>query len=239
MNRPTDPAVTTDVGVLSTYWIERGKETESEMVVKEIFGAMAEEEFPTGDVKLYSGYWDPARPGTGVMFEHFTAAGAAAHARGPRMLEAGSKLPPLMARPWGRALLQPLYLFGLGEQPPGARTSSTDPMSDVAFCVELQGYFGKDVEMEKAFSEAFDAMGKEEFPTGDVKVFAIYRDPAQVSRYVLFEHFTKAGADGHGSGPRVAAAAAKFEPLTMIMARSALEPVIFAGAGEPITRVRS
>lgn len=226
-----------DVGVVFTYWVQPGKEAQSEETMAQIFGAMGEEEFPTGDVKLYTDYWDPSRPGTRVMLEHFTPAGSSSHATGPKMGQIGRDFTGLMAKPFTRVLLEPIRTYGFGEA--GAGAEERDVKTDVAILADLQGNYGSDAEIEEVLGEIFDTMAEEEFSTGNVKAYAMYRDPSLVARYVMYGHYNEAGAAQHATGPLMREVAAKLQPLMMLTDSMRLKPVIFAGVGEPISQTRS
>ena len=103
------------VGWVFTFWVDPAKDAETEQVMREIFDAMAEEEFPNGEVITYTAYRVPEEPGKWVMFEHFTQQGSDQHAKGPKLQEIGAKLTALMVQPYTRMEMQPVLTQGCGE----------------------------------------------------------------------------------------------------------------------------
>jgi len=97
-----------------------------------------------------------------------------------------------------------------------------------------------DRETEEAMGGIFDAMASEEFPSGDVKAYAAFRDRADPGKWVMFEHFTAKGSVNHAKGPLMQQAGQRLSKLFMTPpARVLLDPVLFVGCGEPITGERS
>lgn len=92
-----------------------------------------------------------------------------------------------------------------------------------------------DNETVEAMRAIFDAMAVEEFPTGDVKAYAVYRDRSDPGKWVMFEHFTARGSENHAKGPLMQEAGQRLAKLFMTpYERLLLDPILFVGCGEPI-----
>ncbi len=109
------------VGVVFSFRVAPKDDAVVEGIMREIFDAMALEEFPSGDVLTYTLFRDPAEPGKWVMFEYFTQAGSERHSAGPLMLERGRRLVERMIGPYERILLDPVIALGCGEPIPRER----------------------------------------------------------------------------------------------------------------------
>jgi quinol monooxygenase YgiN len=213
-----------------------------EAIMHDIFAAMAVEEFPTGEVVTYTAYRNPAAPGQWYMFEHFTAKGAAAHAdpvTSPLILVAGHKQLALMTEPYERYELEPVIVHGCGAPIPGAPPpqASRDSATDVGAIYRFKVAPENDTRTERIFRDLFDAMAAEEYGTGNVITYTIYRDPGEPGRWVMFEHFTAQGAADHAAetSPRVRELG--HEHLSLLLEpyeRVVLKPFIVYGCGEPI-----
>jgi len=231
-----------DVGAVFRFRVAPEDDAKIEGLMRDIFDAMAIEEFPTGEVITYTAYRDPAIPGQWYMFEHFTAKGAAAHAdpaTSPRILIPGRKQLELMIDTYDRSELEPVIVHGCGELIPGAPPppASRDRSADVGAVYKFKVAPENDKRTEQIFRDLFAAMGDEEYPTGDVITYTIYRDPAELGRWVMFEHFTAKGAANHATetSPRIQKLGQ--EHLTLLLEpyeRVVLEPFIVYGCGEPI-----
>jgi quinol monooxygenase YgiN len=103
------------VGWIYTFWADPEKDDEIVHIMNEIFEAMEEEEFPTGNVITYTLYRVPEEPGKWVMFEHFTQEGSDLHAKGPRVRDVGLRKLELMVKPYTRMQLEPVLIRGCGE----------------------------------------------------------------------------------------------------------------------------
>jgi quinol monooxygenase YgiN len=104
-----------DVGWIYTFWADPEHDDEIVAIMGEIFDAMEEEEFPTGNVLTYTLYRAPEEPGKWVMFEHFTGEGSDLHAKGPRVREIGLRKLDLMTKPYTRMRMEPVMIRGCGE----------------------------------------------------------------------------------------------------------------------------
>jgi quinol monooxygenase YgiN len=104
-----------DVCVIYTFQVDPKLRSEAEEVVRELFEAMAIEEFPTGQVKSYSLLRNANEPGQYIFYEHFTAEGDAAHAKGELLREVGTRLKGLQVGEAQRLLLEPVFAVGAGE----------------------------------------------------------------------------------------------------------------------------
>ena len=78
-----------EVGWIYTFWADPERDDEIVAIMDEIFEAMEAEEFPSGNVLVYTLYRVPDEPGKWVMFEHFTQEGSDLHAKGERVREIG------------------------------------------------------------------------------------------------------------------------------------------------------
>jgi quinol monooxygenase YgiN len=100
-----------------------------------------------------------------------------------------------------------------------------------------------DAVVEETLRDIFRTMAVEEFPTGDVDTYTVYRDPADPGRWVMFEQFSDEGAAFHAkvahsptmyeAGQRLAALC--IEPYERVV----LTPFLTAGCGESINIVRT
>jgi quinol monooxygenase YgiN len=87
----------------------------------------------------------------------------------------------------------------------------------------------------EAMRGIFDAMAVEEFPSGDVKAYAVFRDRADPGKWVMFEHFSERGSEHHAKGPLMREAGRRLSGLFMTpYERLLLEPVLFEGCGKSI-----
>jgi quinol monooxygenase YgiN len=103
------------VGAIFAFRVKPEDNDKVVEVMRGIFDAMKEEEFPTGDVDTYTVYHDPADPGRWYMFEQFSDEGARVHAKGPLVRPAGQRLVPLCTEPYERWVLDPVLVSGCGE----------------------------------------------------------------------------------------------------------------------------
>jgi quinol monooxygenase YgiN len=106
------------VGVVFSFRVAPKDDEKVEPIMREIFDAMAVEEFPTGAVLTYTLFRDPAIPGKWMMFEYFTKEGSDRHSAGPLMMKRGTRLVELMIEPYERILLDPVIALGCGEPIP-------------------------------------------------------------------------------------------------------------------------
>lgn len=96
-----------------------------------------------------------------------------------------------------------------------------------------------DAKVEEVMTEIFEAMKKEEYPSGDVITYTLFRDPTEVGKWAMFELFTQKGSDNH-SPPntqvfdigRDRLVPMMLEPYTRVL----LNPVIVHGCGEPLPK---
>lgn len=87
---------------------------------------------------------------------------------------------------------------------------------------------------EEDLHKLFAIMATEEFPTGDVKAYSVYRKRGEPGHFYWFEHFTEKGAADH-SGPILRAAGRKHMQLMIEpFQRMILTPVLVEGCGAPI-----
>jgi hypothetical protein len=112
-SRPDDPRP--NVGVVYSFRVAPENDQEVEAIMREIFGIMADEEYPTGDVFTYTLYRDPAELGRWYMFEYFTAVGSENHATCERIFPPGRRQLALTTEPYSRVLLDPVIVMGCGE----------------------------------------------------------------------------------------------------------------------------
>jgi len=93
----------------------------------------------------------------------------------------------------------------------------------------------RDDEIVAIMDEIFEAMEAEEFPSGNVLAYTLYRVPDEPGKWVMFEHFTQEGSDLHAKGERVREIGLrKLELMTQPYERMRMEPVRLRGLGEPI-----
>lgn len=108
-------SIASDVGWIYTFWADPDRDEDIVRIMGEIFDAMEEEEFPTGNVLTYTLYRDAEEPGKWVMFEHFTGEGSEAHAKGQKVREIGLRKVEMMTKPYTRQRLEPVMIRGCGE----------------------------------------------------------------------------------------------------------------------------
>ena len=205
--------MSTDVGCVFTFWVDEKNTNATDDAMMDIFKAMGEEEFPTGNVKTYTVHRVVDEPGTYIMYEYFTAAGSERHAAGSLMKKAGSQLTSLMVKPYDRVVMEPLHAVGIGEPIAGYRDPTFKPSADdVAVVFTFQTHPLEAKKAELAIADIFAAMEKEDFPTGGVKTYTVHRSDAP-GRYVMYEYFTAAGSERHASGPLMRDAGHKLSDL--------------------------
>ena len=115
-----------DIGWRFTVRAKPGLEDSYEDLGDDIYAGMAEEEFPTGNVKAYCTLRPVGDPGRYVMFEHFTAAGSAKHAKGPSVIGPGARQMRTLVPPFERLRYEPVTAIGVahanyGKTAPAAR----------------------------------------------------------------------------------------------------------------------
>jgi quinol monooxygenase YgiN len=115
-----------DVAWRFTVRTKPGLEDSYEDLGDDIYAAMAEEEFPTGNVKTYCTLRAVGDPGRYVMFEHFTATGSARHAKSPSVVGPGARQMRTLVPPFERLRYEPVTAIGVthahyGSAPPAAR----------------------------------------------------------------------------------------------------------------------
>jgi quinol monooxygenase YgiN len=110
--RPDSP---TDVGAYYKFRVAPKDDKATEQIMRDIFTAMESEEYPTNEVMSYTLYRDPTEIGTWVMYEHFTAKGAAAHAGSAEIVQLGYQHLDLMIAPYERYVFEPVIVRGCGE----------------------------------------------------------------------------------------------------------------------------
>jgi quinol monooxygenase YgiN len=225
-----------DVGVFFKFRVAPESDQKVEVIMQEIFDAMAVEEFPTGDVKTYTVYRDPKAPGLWYMFELFTAKGSENHAIGPLIYKPGMAQQALMLEPYERTLLDPVIVHGCGEPIPGAPPlPERDEKTDVGAIYTFKVAPENDQKIEQIMRDIFDAMAVEEYPTGNVITYTLFRDPSELGRWAMFEHFTAKGAADHATGPMIfKIGTEQLQYLVEPYFRVVLEPVIVLGCGKPI-----
>ncbi len=85
---------------------------------------------------------------------------------------------------------------------------------------------------EEAMRAIFDAMAVEEFPSGEVRTYTVYRDGGRPGRWLMFEEFSGVGSEAHASGPLMQRAGRELTShFVAPFSRSLLEPVFVAGCG--------
>lgn len=227
-----------DVGVIYRFRVAPENDQKAEAIMREIYDAMAAEEFPTGDVVTYSLFRDPSEPGKWVLFEHFTEEGGRKHGLGPLIYGPGIRHQELLIEPYQRLVLDPVIVHGCGEKianAPAAGSRPDDKRPNVGVVYSFRVAPENDQEVETIMREIFGIMAEEEYPTGDVFTYTLYRDPAELGRWYMFEYFTAAGSENHATCERI------FPPgrrqlalMTEPYSRVLLDPVIVMGCGEPI-----
>lgn len=115
-----------DVAWRFTVRTKPGLEDSYEDLGDDIYAAMAEEEFPTGNVKTYCTLRVVGDPGRYVMFEHFTATGSAMHAKGTNVIRPGARQLRTLVPPFERLRYEPVAAIGVahanyGSTAPAAR----------------------------------------------------------------------------------------------------------------------
>jgi len=105
----------TDVGAYYKFRVAPKDDAAVEEIMRGIFAAMEKHEYPTNDVMTYTLYRDSAEVGSWVMFEHFTAEGAAKHASSTDIIKLGYEQLDLMIVPYERYVLEPVIVRGCGE----------------------------------------------------------------------------------------------------------------------------
>jgi quinol monooxygenase YgiN len=227
--------MSTDVGCVFTFWVDEENMDGAERAMADIFAAMEQEEFPTGDVRTYTAHRVIDAPGTYIMYEYFTSAGSERHSAGPLMQLAGDKLTSLMVKPYDRVVMQPFHAVGIGEPVAQYRDPDFKPSaSDIAVVFTLQVHPQDSEKAEVAIADIFAAMEREEFPSGDVKTYTAHRLDTR-GRFVMYEYFTAAGSKRHASGPLMREAGRKLSALFLTpYVRLMMEPVLAVGVGEPI-----
>jgi hypothetical protein len=111
-------------------------------------------------------------------------------------------------------------------------------MVDVGCVFRFEVDPGDDEVTADAMRATFDAMGAEEFPSGEVRTYTAYQDGSRPGRWFMFELFSEHGSRVHASGPLVRSAGAEMmSRLTGPYGRTLLEPVLFAGCGGPIEQI--
>ena len=227
-----------DVGVLYRFRVKPEDDQKTEQIMREIFDAMAAEEFPTGDVKSYALFRDPSTLGKWVLFEHFTEAGARNHAIGPLIQDPGKRHQELLIEPAERIELAPVIVHGCGEKisgtpMQGSRPDDKRPPAGVVF--EFRVAPENDLKVEGVMRRIFDVMAEDEYSTGDVITYTLYRDPGDVGHWYMFEYFTAAGSENHATGEKIYGPGMEQQRmLTEPHKRDLLDPVIVKGCGEPI-----
>jgi len=106
----------TDVGAYFKFRVAPEDDAKVEQIMRDIFVEMEKYEYPTNDVMTYTIYRDPAEAGSWVMFEHFTAEGAAKHASSSEIIKLGHAQLDLMIAPYERYVLEPVIVRGCGEK---------------------------------------------------------------------------------------------------------------------------
>lgn len=108
-------------------------------------------------------------------------------------------------------------------------------MSNVGVLFKFRVAPRDDAKVEPAMKSIFEAVAKEEYPTGNVITYTLFRDPGTIGSWYMFELFTAEGSRQHSAGPLVMERGQKLvelmiEPYERIL----LDPVIVHGCGEPI-----
>jgi quinol monooxygenase YgiN len=224
------------VGVVFKFRIDPENNDKMDMILQENFGAVAAEEYPSGDVKTYTVYRDKSIPGQWWMFKLFTEKVPADHAAGPPIYEPARALQALMLEPFERMLLDPVIIHGCGERIPGvAPLPKRDEKTDVGVIYTFKVAPENDEKIEQIMRDIFDAMAEEEYPTGEVISYTLFRDPSEVGKWAMFEHFTAEGSAVHATGPKIFKIGT--EQLTYLVepyCRVELDPVIVHGCGKPV-----
>jgi len=109
-------------------------------------------------------------------------------------------------------------------------------MSNVGVFFKFRVAPKDDAKVEPVMREIFDAVTKEEFPTGNVITYTLFRDPGTIGTWYMFEYFTAKGSELHAAGPLVMERGGKLvELMVEPYERVLLSPVIVHGCGEPIS----
>ena len=113
LDKPADGDVTSDICWRFTIRVSPSDVDKIEDIQTEIMHAMEIDEFGTGDVKTYGTLKVTGDAGRYVMYEHFTAAGSASHARGPSLPPVGEKQQQLLVTAFERLRLEPMFALGV------------------------------------------------------------------------------------------------------------------------------
>ena len=224
------------VGIVSRLKVAAGDDKAFEGVMRDLVSALEAEEFPGGGLTAYAVYREPNEPGRWYVYGHFTDEGFATHGAGPLVQKAGAALTGMLIEPYEQTRLDPVIIHGCGEAVPKTpgRPAGADPATDVGVVYGFRVKPEDDQTVEGIMREIFDIMAIEEYPTGDVVTYTLYRDPAEKGRWVMFEHFTAKGSADHATGkliyePGMRQLNLTTEPYTRIL----LTPVVVRGCGEP------
>jgi quinol monooxygenase YgiN len=109
-----------DVAWRFTVRTKPGLQDSYEDLGDHIYAGMADDEFPTGNVKTYSTLRVVGDPGRYVMFEHFTASGSAKHAKGPNVMGPGARQMRTLVPPFERLRYEPVTAIGVAHAHFGA-----------------------------------------------------------------------------------------------------------------------
>jgi len=120
VDKPPDADVTSDMCWRFTIRVSPSDVDKIETIQTEIMHAMESDEFGTGEVKTYGTLKVPGDAGRYIMYEHFTAAGSAAHARGPSLPPVGEKQQQLLVTAFERLQLEPMFALGVEHSDFGA-----------------------------------------------------------------------------------------------------------------------
>lgn len=240
-----------EIGILYSFRVPTGEDAKVEALLREIVDILAEEEFPSGAIKAFAAYRDPANPGKWYVFQALTEEAAERNFTNIgkfKMLDPNPQLGPVSQRLHGpatqiaeltaerawRQVLNPVFVHGVGELVPAATARKPDLPSDVGAYFKFRIAPEHDAMMERLMLDLVDVMKTDEYPLNGVITYTLYRHATEAGAWVMFEHFTKEGAARHATSSGIYMLG--FEQLDKMIApyeRYVLEPVIVKGCGEP------
>ena len=199
---------------------------QTELELKTLTAAVAEEELPSHDVEVFSTLRIPDDPGAYHVYGQLNRSSLARHLAGPKAAEAFDWLQAHFITPHERIEYEPIALWG-------ADVSLGSPLlGDEAWRFTVRTRPGAEAHYEDLSDEIYAAMADDEFPTGNVKTYCTLRVVGDPGRYVMFEHFTAAGSAGHAKTAAVTGPGAQqLRLLAPPFERLRYEPVSALGTG--------
>jgi len=213
-----------DVAYLASFRVPPQNEYQVDIALAGLCHAMGEEEFEAGGVETFAIHRVPGDPGCYQLYEQYTKAADRRHGTGPKVAAAWAEVVARMVAPGERVRLDPLGVFGLAK-PVGA-----DLADDECWRYTVRVAPDDAGQLEVIFDEIMDAMGADEFPTGEVKSYTAHRVAGDAGRYVMYEHFTALGSRSHAKGPTLPGVGMKQMALLITpFERQPLEPMYALG----------